>query len=180
VNSGGYGRLPARRRPTSTTGDEFPTGRRGLTVSAGARYSHPVATRSASFAHRHLVGIADLDAAAIGVILDLADRHQAIAAEPVKKLATLRGKTVINLFFENSTRTRTSFEIAAKRLSADAVNISPSQSSAAKGETLLDTAKNLDAMGPRRRRGPPRHGRRTAPPGPDPAVRGGQRWRRPA
>jgi aspartate carbamoyltransferase catalytic subunit len=148
VNSRGYGRLPARRRPTSTTGDEFPTGRRGLTVSAGARYSHPVATRSASFAHRHLVGIADLDAAAIGVILDLADRHQAIAAEPVKKLATLRGKTVINLFFENSTRTRTSFEIAAKRLSADAVNISPSQSSAAKGETLLDTAKNLDAMGP--------------------------------
>jgi hypothetical protein len=57
-----------------------------LTVSAGARYSHPVATRSASFAHRHLVGIADLDAAAIGVILDLADRYQAIAAEPVKKL----------------------------------------------------------------------------------------------
>ena len=60
----------------------------------------------------------------------------------------MRGKTVINLFFENSTRTRTSFEIAAKRLSADAVNISPSTSSAAKGETLLDTAKNLDAMGP--------------------------------
>lgn len=111
-------------------------------------YSVGVAPRSASFAHRHLVGIADLDAAAIGVVLDLADRHMATAAEPVKKLATLRGKTVINLFFENSTRTRTSFEIAAKRLSADAVNISPSTSSAAKGETLLDTAKNLDAMGP--------------------------------
>jgi aspartate carbamoyltransferase catalytic subunit len=100
------------------------------------------------FPHRHLVGIANLAAADINVVLDLADRYQAIAAEPVKKLSTLRGKTVINLFFENSTRTRTSFEIAAKRLGADAVNISPSQSSAAKGETLLDTAKNLDAMGP--------------------------------
>ena len=117
-------------------------------MAAGAGYCHGVAPRSAFAPHRHLVGIADLDAAAIGVVLDLADRYQAIAAEPVKKLATLRGKTVINLFFENSTRTRTSFEIAAKRLSADAVNISPSSSSAAKGETLLDTAKNLDAMGP--------------------------------
>ncbi|MEZ4403777.1 MAG: aspartate carbamoyltransferase catalytic subunit [Kofleriaceae bacterium] len=107
-----------------------------------------MAPRSSSFGHRHLVGISDLDAAAIGVILDQADQFWATAAEPVKKLATLRGKTVINLFFENSTRTRTSFEIAAKRLGADAVNIAPSGSSASKGETLLDTAKNLDAMGP--------------------------------
>src|SRR5262249_15383692 len=67
---------------------------------------------------------------------------------PIKKVPTLRGRTVINLFFENSTRTRTSFEIAAKRMSADAINISSSGSSAAKGETLLDTARNLMAMRP--------------------------------
>jgi aspartate carbamoyltransferase catalytic subunit len=71
-----------------------------------------------------------------------------LANRPIKKVPTLRGKTVINLFLENSTRTRTSFEIAAKRLSADAVNISGSASSTTKGETLLDTARNLDAMSP--------------------------------
>ena len=77
-------------------------------------------TRSVS--SRHLVSIADLDAAEITRILDHGEKFHALADEPVKKLASLRGKTVINLFFENSTRTRTSFEIAAKRLSAEAIN----------------------------------------------------------
>src|ERR1051325_3119533 len=97
---------------------------------------------------RHLVSIADLDAAEIVRILDHGDRHWALGSEPIKKLTTLRGRTVINLFFEASTRTRTSFELAAKRLSAEAINISSSASSISKGETLLDTAENLEAMPP--------------------------------
>ena len=97
---------------------------------------------------RHLVSIADLDAPEIVRILDAGDRHWALAGEPIKKLTSLRGRTVINLFFENSTRTRTSFELAAKRLSAEAINISSSASSISKGETLLDTAENLEAMSP--------------------------------
>jgi aspartate carbamoyltransferase catalytic subunit len=97
---------------------------------------------------RHLVSIADLDAAEIVRILDHGDRYWALAQEPVKKLTSLRGRTVINLFFENSTRTRTSFELAAKRLSAEAINISSSGASISKGETLLDTADNLEAMSP--------------------------------
>ena len=97
---------------------------------------------------RHLVSIADLDAAEIVRILDHGDRYTALASEPIKKLTSLRGRTVINLFFEASTRTRTSFEIAAKRLSAEAINISSSASSISKGETLLDTAENLQAMSP--------------------------------
>jgi aspartate carbamoyltransferase catalytic subunit len=97
---------------------------------------------------RHLVSIADLDASEIVRILDAGDRYAALAQEPVKKLTSLRGRTVINLFFEASTRTRTSFEIAAKRLSAEAINISSSASSISKGETLIDTAENLEAMSP--------------------------------
>jgi aspartate carbamoyltransferase catalytic subunit len=101
-----------------------------------------------AFAHRHLLGIEPLTADDITQILDLADTFLEISERPIKKVPTLRGKTVINLFLEASTRTRTSFEIAAKRLSADAVNISGSTSSTVKGETLLDTAKNLQAMAP--------------------------------
>ncbi len=97
---------------------------------------------------KHLLGIADLSPAELTQILDLADTFAEINTRPIKKVPTLRGKTVINLFLEASTRTRTSFEIAAKRLSADAVNISGSTSSTTKGETLLDTAKNLQAMAP--------------------------------
>ncbi|HXT94704.1 MAG TPA: aspartate carbamoyltransferase catalytic subunit [Polyangia bacterium] len=89
-----------------------------------------------------------LSGAEITQLLDLGERFLEIAERPIKKVPTLRGKTVINLFLEASTRTRTSFEIAAKRLSADAVNISGSSSSTVKGETLLDTARNLDAMAP--------------------------------
>jgi aspartate carbamoyltransferase catalytic subunit len=103
---------------------------------------------SAPFKHRHLLGIEQLSADEIVQILDLADTFVEINERPIKKVPTLRGKTVINLFLEPSTRTRTSFEIAAKRLSADAINISGSTSSAVKGETLLDTAKNLQAMAP--------------------------------
>jgi aspartate carbamoyltransferase catalytic subunit len=101
-----------------------------------------------AFAHRHLLGMEALSGAEITQLLDLGERFLEIAERPIKKVPTLRGKTVINLFLEASTRTRTSFEIAAKRLSADAVNISGSSSSTVKGETLLDTARNLDAMAP--------------------------------
>jgi len=100
------------------------------------------------YRRRDLLGIRDLSAAEIVGILDTAENFREINSREIKKVPTLRGKTVINLFFENSTRTRTSFEIAAKRLSADSVNISVSTSSLTKGETLIDTALNLDAMAP--------------------------------
>jgi aspartate carbamoyltransferase catalytic subunit len=100
------------------------------------------------YRRRDLLGIRDLTAEEIIGILDTAENFREINAREIKKVPTLRGKTVVNLFFENSTRTRTSFELAAKRLSADAVNISVSSSSVSKGETLLDTALNLDAMAP--------------------------------
>jgi len=100
------------------------------------------------FRRRDLLGIRDLAAAEILGILDTAENFSEISTREVKKVPALRGKTIINLFFEASTRTRTSFELAAKRLSADAVNISVSSSSLSKGETLLDTALNLDAMAP--------------------------------
>jgi aspartate carbamoyltransferase catalytic subunit len=100
------------------------------------------------FRRRDLLGIRNLSREEIIGILNTAENFVEINSREIKKVPTLRGKTVINLFFENSTRTRTSFELAAKRLSADAVNISVSSSSVAKGETLLDTALNLDAMQP--------------------------------
>jgi aspartate carbamoyltransferase catalytic subunit len=100
------------------------------------------------YRRRDLLGIRNLTAAEINGILDTAENFREINTREIKKVPTLRGKTVINLFFENSTRTRTSFELAAKRLSADAVNISVSSSSVTKGETILDTALNLDAMQP--------------------------------
>ena len=97
---------------------------------------------------RHLVSIADLDAAEIVRILDHGDRYWHLADEPIKKLASLRGRTVMIVMYEASTRTRTSFELAAKRLSAEAINISASSSSTTKGESLLDTGRNLEAMSP--------------------------------
>jgi aspartate carbamoyltransferase catalytic subunit len=97
---------------------------------------------------KDLLGIEDLTVEEINLILDTADTFRDINLRRIKKVPTLRGKTVINLFFEASTRTRTSFEIAAKRLSADAINISASTSSVIKGETLIDTALNLQAMAP--------------------------------
>jgi len=95
---------------------------------------------------KDLLGIEDLSHDEILEILDTAESLQEVSTRPIKKVPTLRGKTIINLFFEPSTRTRTSFEIAGKRLSADVVNVSLSTSSVSKGETLIDTAKTLDAM----------------------------------
>jgi aspartate carbamoyltransferase catalytic subunit len=101
-----------------------------------------------TFNRKHLLGIRELDASEITHLLDTAETFRDVSKRDIKKVPALRGRTVINLFFEPSTRTRTSFEIAAKRLSADAVNISVSNSSVSKGETLLDTARNLEAMAP--------------------------------
>jgi len=97
---------------------------------------------------KDLLGIADLSPFEISMILDLAESTKEINERTVKKVPTLRGRTVINLFLEPSTRTRTSFEIAEKRLSADTINFSTAGSSISKGETLVDTAKNLAAMKP--------------------------------
>jgi aspartate carbamoyltransferase catalytic subunit len=97
---------------------------------------------------RGLLGIEDLGREDIEKILDTAIKMKEIGERDVKKVPTLRGRTIINLFFESSTRTRTSFEIAGKRLSADVVNFSPSSSSLTKSESILDTAKTLDAMDP--------------------------------
>ncbi len=103
---------------------------------------------SPAFARPHLLGIEDLSAAEITSLLDTADGFVEQNRRPDKKSAQLRGRTVINLFFENSTRTRTSFELAAKRLGADTINMSVSSSSIKKGETLIDTAMTLNAMQP--------------------------------
>jgi len=100
------------------------------------------------FAQRHLLGIETLAPADIRTILDTADALKEILGRPIKKVPTLRGKTVVNLFYEPSTRTRSSFEIAERVLSADSLSIAAATSSAQKGETLLDTAKNLEAMNP--------------------------------
>lgn len=97
---------------------------------------------------KSLIGLRDLSRPEIEFILDQSESFKEISYRPIKKVPTLRGKTIINLFIEPSTRTRTSFEIAGKRLSADVINFSPSQSSLSKGETLSDTAKNLEAMKP--------------------------------
>ena len=99
-------------------------------------------------AGKDILGIQEMSVSEIELILDTAESFKEVSTRQVKKVPTLRGKTVINLFFEASTRTRTSFEIAAKRLSADTINISASSSSVVKGETLIDTAKNLEAMNP--------------------------------
>jgi aspartate carbamoyltransferase catalytic subunit len=101
-----------------------------------------------AFNRKDLLSIRELSAEDIITILDTVESFKEISTRDIKKVPTLRGKTVINFFFEASTRTRTSFEIAAKRLSADSINISASTSSVTKGETLIDTARNLEAMAP--------------------------------
>jgi len=100
------------------------------------------------FTHRHLLGLEGLSRAELLYLIDTAASFKEISDREIKKVPTLRGKTVVGLFYEASTRTRTSFEIAAKRLSADYVHISAATSSATKGETLLDTARNIAAMRP--------------------------------
>jgi aspartate carbamoyltransferase catalytic subunit len=97
---------------------------------------------------RHLLGIAGLDADEITLILDTAEAMKEIGGRAIKKVPTLRGRTVVNLFFEPSTRTRTSFEIAEKRLSADTLSIATATSSVTKGESLIDTVRNIEAMSP--------------------------------
>jgi aspartate carbamoyltransferase catalytic subunit len=97
---------------------------------------------------KDLVGIDPLSAGEIQLILDTAEQMREVAKRPIKKVPALRGKTVVNLFMEASTRTRLSFEVAEKRLSADSLNFAVSASSVSKGETLLDTALNLEAMQP--------------------------------
>ena len=97
---------------------------------------------------KDLLAIADLTAPEITLVLDTAEAMKEVGTRPIKKVPALRGKTVVNLFFEPSTRTRTSFEIAEKRLSADTLNIAIGTSSVVKGETLADTALNLEAMSP--------------------------------
>ncbi len=100
------------------------------------------------FQHKHILSIEQLSPADIFHIFDTAISFKEISNRPIKKVPTLKGKTIINFFFEPSTRTRLSFEIAAKRMSADTFNISASTSSAQKGESLIDTALNLEAMNP--------------------------------
>jgi len=100
------------------------------------------------FDHKDLLGMAELSVEDINLILDTAESLKEISSRDIKKVPTLRGKGVVNYFFEPSTRTRTSFEMAAKRLSADTVSLSASGSSTVKGETLIDTARNLQAMNP--------------------------------
>jgi aspartate carbamoyltransferase catalytic subunit len=97
---------------------------------------------------KHLLGIAGLDASEITLILDTAEAMKEVGTRPIKKVPALRGRTVVNLFFEPSTRTRTSFEVAEKRLSADTLSIATATSSVSKGETLIDTVRNLEAMSP--------------------------------
>ncbi len=100
------------------------------------------------FEKKDILGIKELSVDEINIILETAESFLEISTRKIKKVPTLRGKTIINLFYEASTRTRTSFEIAGKRLSADTINISSSTSSVVKGETLIDTARNLEAMNP--------------------------------
>jgi aspartate carbamoyltransferase catalytic subunit len=101
-----------------------------------------------TWSRKDLLTIRELEASEITLLVDTAASLQEIAHRDIKKVPALRGKTIVNLFYEASTRTRTSFEIAGKWLSADVINISASGSSAAKGESLLDTARNIEAMGP--------------------------------
>jgi aspartate carbamoyltransferase catalytic subunit len=106
------------------------------------------APAAATLKSRHLLGVAGLDAGEISLILDTAVAMKEIGGRAIKKVPTLRGRTVVNLFFEPSTRTRTSFEIAEKRLSADTLSIATATSSVTKGESLIDTVRNIEAMAP--------------------------------
>ncbi len=101
---------------------------------------------TAPYLGKDLVGLEHLDARQIRAVLDTAEPFKEISERQIKKVPVLRGKTIVNLFFEPSTRTRISFEFAEKRLSADTVNVAASSSSVVKGETLVDTARNLEAM----------------------------------
>jgi aspartate carbamoyltransferase catalytic subunit len=117
-------------------------------MTASARLDIEAPAAATALGSRHLLGIADMTPEEIALVLDTAVAMKEIGSRSVKKVPALRGKTVVNLFFEPSTRTRTSFEIAEKRLSADTLNVAIATSSVVKGETLADTALNLEAMQP--------------------------------
>ena len=119
-----------------------------MTASGAAPRSPVSSDFLVRFRHRHLLGIEGLSPDEITLLLDLADAYAAASHSPERKRTLMAGRTVINLFFENSTRTRTSFELAAKRLGADVINMQVEFSSVKKGETLIDTAMTLNAMLP--------------------------------
>src|SRR5437016_9982402 len=96
---------------------------------------------------KHLLGLEELSADEIRFVLDTADTFKEVSTRSIKKVPALRGRVVVNAFFEDSTRTRTSFSLAASRLSADVIDFSEKGSSVSKGETLVDTARNIEAMG---------------------------------
>jgi aspartate carbamoyltransferase catalytic subunit len=135
---------PVRRRGRRAQRPRVGTGASPVPRAGGEISPAPLA----ALAQRHLLGIQGLTVAEIALILDTARAFAEVSRRPIKKVPTLRGKTIVNFFMEPSTRTRSSFEIAEKRLSADTLNFSPSTSSVSKGETLLDTARNLEAMAP--------------------------------
>ena len=116
--------------------------------SAPSEIEDLIRQRSFSFPKQHLLSVQDLTRPDAESLLDLGEAFVGLNRQPEKKLGLLRGRTLVNLFFENSTRTQSSFELAAKRLGADVVNMSPRTSSIAKGETLIDTAVTLNAMQP--------------------------------
>jgi aspartate carbamoyltransferase catalytic subunit len=117
-------------------------------VPTAERDAEPTVPEPRGLRSRHLLGIDGLEADEITLILDTAEAMKEIGTRSIKKVPTLRGRTVVNLFFEPSTRTRTSFEIAEKRLSADTLSIATATSSVTKGESLLDTIRNIEAMSP--------------------------------
>src|SRR3712207_5063468 len=104
-------------------------------------------TETTTWTRRHLLGLEELSAEEIRFVLDTADSFKEVSTRSVKKVPALRGRVVVNAFFEDSTRTRTSFALAAQRLSADVIDFSEKTSSTSKGETLVDTARNIEAMG---------------------------------
>ena len=119
-----------------------------MNVDAPAQTTPAAPGEARRLRDRHLLGIAGLEPSEITLILDTAEAMKEVGTRPIKKVPALRGRTVVNLFFEPSTRTRTSFEVAEKRLSADTLSIATATSSVTKGETLLDTVRNLEAMAP--------------------------------
>ncbi len=117
-------------------------------MTAAAPASDHIRAKAAPFPRRHLLSVTDLDPVEVAAILDLADLFVDLNRQQTKKIDLLKGRTLVNLFFEASTRTQSSFELAGKRLGADVVNMSPRSSSISKGETLIDTAVTLNAMQP--------------------------------
>jgi aspartate carbamoyltransferase catalytic subunit len=120
-------------------------GKDNITIESPAERSDDAA--AGQWRHRHLIGLEELTADEIRFVLDTADSFKEVSTRSVKKVPALRGRVVVNAFFEDSTRTRTSFSLAAQRLSADLIDFSEHGSSASKGETLVDTARNIEAMG---------------------------------